>query len=221
MATKKELIGKLNEACARVLKQSDFAGGVVASLSVVIDRLTALRDQIKAAGDMDPNAYQAMYDELYECGRVIGSIYDGFPMVPAEDFAGAGEGVQMTASEVLKMCTTTLEKAASLKGLEAGIEVAVVKGALAAWEALGDEDPADGKVTVLSAATLAKLAKACGNKKTDEKTKKEQAEAAAKAAASQPATPANDDTIAKIDSIAKAAAPAPAPKFVWAMDMNG
>jgi hypothetical protein len=26
MATKKELIGKLNQACARVLKQSDFAG---------------------------------------------------------------------------------------------------------------------------------------------------------------------------------------------------
>ena len=144
-----------------------------------------LRSQIQAAGDLDPNGYQAMWDELYECGRIIGTIYDGFPMVPAEELTGAGsgegEGVEMAAVELAKSCVERLEKAATLKSAEAAAEVAVVKSALAAWEALGDADPADAKVKVLSIATLTKLAKACSDRKQDEKTKK-QADAAAKAA---------------------------------------
>jgi hypothetical protein len=225
MATKTEIIKKLNDACTRVLKQSDFAGGVVTALTLVVTRLSALRDQIATAGEIDPNISIDMWDELYECGKVLDSVYYGFPMVPAEDVATLATddaGEDMGADEMVEMCATTLEKAAVAKGMDAGPMVATVKVALATWSATGETDVEGAKVRVFRCATLAKLAKACGDKKMKAKdeavaAEKDKAAEEAKKAAAMP-----DEKITKIDSIAKAADPAPvAPApFAWPNDMN-
>jgi hypothetical protein len=194
-----------------------------------------LRDQIAAAGEIDPNISSDMWNELYECGRVLDTVYSGFPMVPAEDVAtlateSAGEdtGDDLGIDEMVEMCATTLEKAAVTKGLAAGPMVATVKVALASWSAAGETDAAGSKVKVFRAETLVKLAKACGDKKmkakdeaaTDEedpKAKKDPKDEEAKKAASL-----DDAKIAKIDSIAKSSEPTPvAPRTVaWPHDMN-
>ena len=222
MATKSELIKSLNDACTRILKQSDFAGGVVTALTLVISRLSGLRDQIATAGEIDPNISTDMWNELYECNKVLDSVYCGFPMVPAEDVATLATddaGEDMGAEDVVNMCATTLEKASVSKGIDAGAPVALVKCTLAKWASLGEVDPDGAKVKVLKAEALVKLAKACGDKKMKEKGDKAAEEAAKAAAPAEPATSTEpvapvpvtvDEQIAKIDSIAKAAAPAPA-----------
>jgi hypothetical protein len=226
MATKTETIQKIEDACRRVLKQSDFAGGVVTALTLVIGKLTGLRDQVAGAGEIDPNTYSAIYDELYECGRIVGSIYDGLPMVPAEDVAtlvSEGDTMEKSADELVTMATEELEKAAAEKGLAAGPGVALVKSAVAVWKAAGETDVEGAKVRVVRAEALPKLAKACGDKRRQAKADAERA--AAKAAEpAEPPAPAPVDPVAKLDTIAKAAEPAPVPapveKSVWPLDLN-
>jgi hypothetical protein len=210
--TKSETIKSLVAACARVLKQSDFAGGVATALTLVITRLSGLRDQIVAAGEIDPNISTDMWNELYECGKILDTVYSGFPMVPAEDVAtlttdAAGE--DMGTDEMVNMCVTTLEKAAETKGIDAGLPVAVVKSALDQWAALGETDPEIAKVRVLKDEALVKLAKACGDKKMSDKAKPAGEEAAKAAGSAIPVEPTVDEQ--RIANIAKSAIPNPAP----------
>lgn len=218
MATKSEIIKSLQDACTRILKQSDYAGGVVTALTLVVSRLSTLRDQIAAAGEIDPNISTDMWNELYECNKVLDSVYCGFPMVPAEDVAtlvGEEPGDDMEASDVVNMCADTLEKATDAKGLDAGMPVAVVKGALAQWESLGETDPEGAKVKVLRADSLVKLAKSCGDKKMGDKAKPAKEEAAKAAEQVAPVEPTVDERIANIAKAATPAPVAPAPKTRW------
>lgn len=234
MSTNTELIKKVDEACTRVLKQCDFSTGVVNALSLVVMNLTDLRDKIQAAGEIDANISNEMWGEIYEMGRVLESIYNGYPMVPAEDVAtfavdngeccggkccdgkccgGESCGAEccggccdmVDASEVIGMCADKLEKAALMKdALAAAAEVAIVKIAVAKLAALGDAPPQDAKIPMLKSSGLAKLAKACGDKNMDQKAKKAKDAEEAKKRAD-----AEQRAVAKIEGIAKAAEPTP------------
>jgi len=234
--TKLETIAKIEEACTRVLKQADFVGGATTAITLVIQKLTEVRDRLAAGGDtMDANTSSMLYSELYECGRIIGTIYDGYPMVPAEDvatLAAADDMVGKSAGEIPGLCIELLEKAAEQKGLEAGLGVALVRCIVDAWKATGEQDAEDAKLLVPRAEALIKLAKACGDKKREAQVEAAKAEqeqtASAEADKAVPESAAGeiDETSTKLDSIAKAAeqpAPeqpsAPAP-VVWPVDLN-
>ena len=81
--TKIETIAKINAACSRVLKQSDYAGGVVVALTNVVSRLTALRDQI-----------QAQTATVGGTTIVDGGSYTGFPTLTV--FAPPNSGTTAT-----------------------------------------------------------------------------------------------------------------------------
>jgi hypothetical protein len=237
MSTKSETIQKIEEACARVLKSSDFVGGAATAITLVIQRLSGILEKLVAAGDtLDPNTSSALYEELYECGRIVGTIYDGFPMVPAEDVAAlatADDMVEKAASEIPAICVELLEKAAGQKGLDVGLGIAHVRCIVDAWKASGEHDAPEAKLLVVpKAEAMLKLAKACGDKKRTAraaaaKAEQEQAEkvAAEQAVANAEASKV-DETVTKLDAIAKAAEPAPAvappapAPVAWPTDMN-
>ena len=208
--TKTETIAKINAACSRVLKQADYAGGVVMALTNVVARLTALRDQIQAQtamGEMDNNTRSALFEEVYECGRVLSSIDEGFPVVPAEDVAtlNTTEGVEMVAArDVAKVAVEELEKAAATPE-EASKRVATVKVALAAWGALGETDPDGATVPVIR--DSAKLVELCKGFRVKRREAKKAAELAANPmlvpVTGTPDPSAEEQVIANLESIAK------------------
>jgi hypothetical protein len=60
---------KQAEPTLRDWQDFDFAGGVVTSLSLVIGKLTTLRDQVAAAGELN-----AVRDVRFTCEQVIAVI---------------------------------------------------------------------------------------------------------------------------------------------------
>jgi hypothetical protein len=224
---KAEAIKKISDACVRVLKQSDFASGVVTALTLVVARLTALRDQIQSAGEIDANCTNDMWAELYECGRVLDSIYNGFPMVPAEDVATLNptdeEADLMEPIEMVAKCAAELEVAATEKGVDVVKRVATIQVALLKWAALGETDPEGAKIPFVKVDKIAQVLKACGDKQKDKMKMEADKEAAKKSADPAPSVPVVDDVLAKIEKIAKRADPvAPAPaRTSWPHDLNG
>jgi len=202
------------------------------ALTLVVDTLTGLRDQLVAAPEMDSNLYDALWREIYDMQTVLSTVSNGFPMVPASEVAelvssaAAQDTEEVPAVQMAAKCAEVLEKAAGAKGIEAGAQVALVKCALAVWKASGETDVDGASVKVVLSAALPAILKACVDKKSKEKAEKERMETE-KAAADAVAKADEEARVSKIESIAKAASPAPTPAPVapkkpvdWGTDLN-
>lgn len=215
---KKEAIQKINAACARIAKQADFAGGAAKAISLVEARLASVRGKLEGLGGNEVyEGIPGFYTEIYECRRILDTIYDGLPMVPAESvatFVAVEDNVKkVDASAMVDECAARLEKAAAAGGAEAAREVAIVKAALVDWEALGETDADGAKVSFLKADKVVELVKSAPPKAP---------EATVVETTAAPVVEDMATKIAKLDEIAKAAEPVAtvAPVSIWSGDLN-
>ncbi len=144
MASKSEIIKAIGEAADRVLKAAADPSAIAASLKAAQDELQEAITSL-AAGVVD---YEILYDAMGGCRAVLMSIYDGYPMVPADAqtvaakaeffLKAAGEGTKkdMNAEEFVEHAISELEFAKTEKRDTKVKRIMAIKAALLMWEDL-------------------------------------------------------------------------------------
>lgn len=209
--SKQEIIKALGAAADRVLKKSVDTGAIEASLEAAIAELQKAKAGV-VSGLVD---YDVLYKHMYGCRLTLESIYNGYPMVPAEKSAtqkaefekvwGGGTKKEMSPEDFVTHAISELEKAATEPKDAAAKRVGAIKAALLMWEDLPEGQS-------LLPVTVVDNQKAGAQTDTIDATK-----AGASAFAK---------SLERITDIAKTEAPAPAPaparkakQVFWEPDM--
>jgi hypothetical protein len=142
MATKIEMIKALGDAANRVIKKAVDTAAIMASL----DAAQAQLEKAKGAVSSGLADFDLLYKHMYGCRCTLESIYNGYPMVPAEKSAafkadfekrwGGGAKKEMSPDDFVAHAVAELEKAAGEEKDEAIKRVGTVKAALLMWEDL-------------------------------------------------------------------------------------
>lgn len=141
MASKIEIIKELSDASERVLKRSQDGAAIATSLEAARE---CLQKAMAAVSSGEIN-FDTLYKHMYSARAVLDSIYNGYPMVPAEK----AEFTKMV-DEVLKGAATKdmepdafvahaieqLELAEKAPREEAVKRVLALKAAMLMWEDL-------------------------------------------------------------------------------------